>query len=782
MKVLLVIHGYPERYNAGSEVYTRSLAHELARRHQVHVFAREENSFASEYRLRRDHDTELPGIILHIVNRPNSRDRYAHSAVDARFNEVLDQVEPDVIHIGHLNHLSTSMVTVASRRRIPVVFTLHDFWLMCPRGQFLQQSSDALGTPWALCDGQNDRKCAERCYSRYFGGVGADEDDDLTHWTRWVRRRMAHVREIVEQVDLFIAPSRHLLGKFVAEFRMPRAKIVHVPYGFDRSRLSGRRRPLGEPFTFGFIGTHTPAKGIPHLIEAFGKLRGDAVLKIWGRPRGADTEALQMLAESSPLPAAGRIHWMGEYRNGDLVPAVFNQVDAIVTPSIWLENAPLVIHEAQQSRVPVVTADVGGMAELVHHEVNGLLFRHRDVLDLAGQMQRLVDAPEWAAQLGRRGHLGRPDGDVCSIEEHARTVEGLYHEVVSRRDRTRVEVLPAPWRITFDTNPDDCNLHCIMCEEHSPHSPLQRQRIAEGRPRRRMDLGLIRRVVAETAPKGLREIIPSTMGEPLLYKDFDGILELCREFGVKLNLTTNGTFPGRGARDWAERIVPVTSDTKISWNGANAETHEQIMIGARWVKVVDNLRMFIAVRDRHAAEGGNRCRVTLQMTFLETNYTELPEIVRMAADLGVDRVKGHHLWAHFEEIKALSMRRSVDSITRWNQVADDALTVVESRRLADGRRVLLENIFRLDPGAVENLAPDGRCPFLGQEAWISAVGRFDPCCAPDAQRRTLGEFGNLHETSFAEVWHGEAYRALVNTYPNRALCLGCNMRKPGGAR
>ncbi len=216
MKVLLVIHGYPERYNAGSEVYTRGLAHELAHRHEVHVFTREENSFAAEYQLRRDHDAQQPNIVLHIVNRPNSRDRYAHGAVDERFDEVLNQVQPDVIHIGHLNHLSTSLVTVAARRGIPMVFTLHDFWLMCPRGQFLRQTSDALGSPWALCDGQEDGKCAQHCYSRYFGGVGADDKEDLAHWTGWVRRRMAHVRGIAELVDAFIAPSHQLLEKFVA--------------------------------------------------------------------------------------------------------------------------------------------------------------------------------------------------------------------------------------------------------------------------------------------------------------------------------------------------------------------------------------------------------------------------------------------------------------------------------------------------------------------------------------------------------------------------------------
>ncbi len=324
---------------------------------------------------------------------------------------------------------------------------------------------------------------------------------------------------------------------------------------------------------------------------------------------------------------------------------------------------------------------------------------------------------------------------------------------------------PGPWRITFDTNPDDCNLHCIMCEEHSPYSPLQRQRIQAGRPKRRMDIALIRRVLEEAQGTPLREIIPSTMGEPLVYKHFDEILDLCAQYGVKLNLTTNGTFPGRGAQAWAERIVPVTSDVKISWNGARKE-------------VLANVRTFIRVRDEHAATGGNRCRVTFQLTFLETNVGELTAIVQLAASLGVDRVKGHHLWAHFEEIKPLSMRRDREAITRWNAVVQEAYEAAEQYRLPNGAKVLLENIFPLEPGAEVDISPEASCPFLGQEAWVSAQGRFDPCCAPDAQRRTLGEFGNLKEQSLYDIWHSPAYQTLQSTYRTHPLCKGCNMRRP----
>jgi MoaA/NifB/PqqE/SkfB family radical SAM enzyme len=337
---------------------------------------------------------------------------------------------------------------------------------------------------------------------------------------------------------------------------------------------------------------------------------------------------------------------------------------------------------------------------------------------------------------------------------------------------------PGPWRITFDTNPDDCNLHCIMCEEHSPYSTLQRERIQAGKPKRRMDIALIRRILEESQCTPLREIIPSTMGEPLVYRHMDEIIELCAQYGVKLNLTTNGTFPGRGAQAWAERIVPVASDVKISWNGASKETQEAIMLGTRWERVLENVRTFIRVRDAHAAAGGNRCRVTFQLTFLESNVGELAAIVQLAAGLGVDRVKGHHLWAHFEEIKPLSMRRSPEAILRWNEAVQAAYVATEQYPLPNGNKVLLENIFPLEQGAEVNIAPGAVCPFLGREAWVSALGRFDPCCAPDAQRRTLGEFGNVQEQSLYEIWQSPAYQKLLDTYREHPLCQGCNMRRP----
>lgn len=777
MKILQVIHGYPMRYNAGSEVYTQTLCHALAERHEVHVFTREEDPFAPDFRLRRETDPDDPRITLHVVNNPRLKDCYRATGIDQRFAEVLDGIMPDIVHVGHLNHLSTSLLQEAASRQIPIVFTLHDYWLMCPRGQFMQMFPKDPHILWAACDGQDDRKCAERCYARYFGGGPEDHAADAGYWSDWVSRRMAHVREMTELVDLFIAPARYLHDRFRDDFALPARKLVYLDYGFDRGRMAGRHRASDEPFTFGYIGTHIPAKGIHDLIAAFGQLTGGARLRIWGRPRGQETESLRSLASSLPPGVADRIEWLPEYRNSNITQDVFDRVDAIVVPSVWVENSPLVIHEAQQARVPVITADAGGMAEYVHHEVNGLLFEHRSSSSLATQMQRLADDPGFARRLGARGYLYDESGDIPAIGFHAEQIEELYERVILRRNSSRVIAAPGPWRITFDTNPDTCNQRCIMCEEHSPHSPLQAARRAGGKALRVMPFEIIERVVTEAAPHGLREIIPSTMGEPLLYHRFEDILALCRRHGIKLNLTTNGSFPKLGAKEWAERIVPVTSDVKISWNGATKRTHESIMLGSRWEEALDNVRTFIAIRDRYAAEGGDRCRVTFQITFLDANVDEIAAIVALAAELGVDRVKGHHLWAHFPEIANQSMRRDHSAIARWNA----AVRAAHKAATAKSRKVQLDNFLLLDEGATEDLIPGGPCPFLGQEAWVDANGRFNPCCAPDAQRRSLGDFGNLHDQTLPDLWNGLRYRHLVATYRTRALCLGCNMRRPAEA-
>lgn len=335
------------------------------------------------------------------------------------------------------------------------------------------------------------------------------------------------------------------------------------------------------------------------------------------------------------------------------------------------------------------------------------------------------------------------------------------------------------WRITLDTNPEDCNLACIMCEEHSPFSDFKERLYAKtGMKVRRMPSAWLEPIFREAAQLGVREIIPSTMGEPLLYKDFDQILDLCKKYNILCNLTTNGTFPKRPVTEWAELIVPVTSDVKISWNGSTAETAEQVMGNIDFEQAIENVREFIRVRNDHVAAGGNFCRVTFQLTFMRNNMHELAAIVKLAAGLGVDRVKGHQLWDHFDEIKTLSFKQNNETVAEWNRYVAEAHAAADQFLKPNGEKVLLEQINPLADGEESEVPEHYSCPFLEKELWVSATGRISPCCAPDELRRSLGDFGTYPNSNIGAVLSSPAYQNLCIKYKEKELCRTCNMRKP----
>ncbi len=198
------------------------------------------------------------------------------------------------------------------------------------------------------------------------------------------------------------------------------------------------------------------------------------------------------------------------------------------------------------------------------------------------------------------------------------------------------------------------------------------------------------------------------MGEPLMYRDARGrtmidIIKLCELHGIKLNLTTNGSFHsphlGMSVDQWSRLLMPVLSDVKFSWNGASAAVNERIMKKSNFARQLSNLKQFLAIRkemsDAAAAAATATVpvpvcdvSVTLQLTFLEENYLEIPKVIELGIDLGVDRIKGHHLWAHVPEMAAQSMRRSNDSIRRWNEVVAQCIAIASSRRLSNGKQVL----------------------------------------------------------------------------------------------
>ena len=276
MHILKIIHGYPPYYNAGSEVYSQSICNELSKSHKVSVFTREENPYAPCFSIRKQKENE--NLTIYFVNNPQGKDGYRHAQMDENFALLVQTLQPDVAHIGHVNHLSTGIVDVLYQMGIPIIYTLHDFWLMCPRGQFLTRSIGKENN-FLLCSGQEDSKCATHCYEVYFSGKEEQREQEIQYWSNWIHERMQTTKSFIPKVDLFIAPSHYLRNRFIQDFHISEHKILYLDYGFPLHYLTPtQKKEKTNVFTFGYIGTNIPAKGVNLLIEAFEQITPGGLL------------------------------------------------------------------------------------------------------------------------------------------------------------------------------------------------------------------------------------------------------------------------------------------------------------------------------------------------------------------------------------------------------------------------------------------------------------------------------------------------------------------------
>lgn len=314
-----------------------------------------------------------------------------------------------------------------------------------------------------------------------------------------------------------------------------------------------------------------------------------------------------------------------------------------------------------------------------------------------------------------------------------------------------------PWRVTIDTNPDQCNLNCIMCDTHSIFNTTN------SISRKAMDVELLKKVIDDTLQLGVKEIIPSTMGEPLMYKHFDIFIEKIQHSNSKLNLTTNGTFPIHSVEIWAKKLLPILSDIKISINALDATINEKIMPNDNTICKIDDIKKFVKLRDAIKPD----VSITLQVTFLESNLDELEKLIIFAIEHKINRVKGHQLWITFQEVQSESLQRNKYSIERWNQFIDKVSKYKNQITLVNFNKIDIYN---------DELDAKGECPFLGKELWVDHEGTFNICCAPSNKRITLGQWGNIKDISIIDMFNSPEYSNILQTYKDHNVCKECSLR------
>jgi glycosyltransferase involved in cell wall biosynthesis len=426
LRLLFVAHGWPPREQAGAELVAAQLAQELARRgHAVAAFAATFDRHLPPHAVVRE---SVDGIAVTRVRTAMDRADSLHATVvDARVRGLFEAELArgvDLVHVHHLMGLSNDLVAAAKRAGARAVVTLHDFWYHCARGQRVMPGghlcSDVDLRRCARCIAGRRAKWAVRFVARRPLRALAGLPDYLAQnlGKRALRRRVADYSEALAAADLVTAPSRFVLDEHVKQGLAP-GKARFVENGIDASfvkRLAPRAAPA-RPLRFGYVGSFLETKGVDLLLEAFAPLNPErARLDLFGSsPWDGGRYARALEGEH----ARANVRFHGAFPHARIAE-VLAQIDVLVVPSRWYENAPVTLDEAALAEIPVVVAGHGGMAEWTQRRGNGLTFRPDDALELRAALERFVnEASLWES-------LRRPRQPVRSVADSAAEFERLY--------------------------------------------------------------------------------------------------------------------------------------------------------------------------------------------------------------------------------------------------------------------------------------------------------------------------------------------------------------------
>lgn len=422
MKVLHLLHQAPPVHLGGTELAAASLAAaQRARGYEVALVAASLDPTLAEGEWR-----EGEALSVRLLERGHRR-RYADlseridppGAAEA-LAALVRRERPELVHVHHLLGWGPASVAAVRRAGAAVVWTLHDAYALCERATLLRADG-----------GDCAPERAPRCVDCLAGFPLADlevarADPSLPRQRARLRAHRAArdraVREALAAADLLAAPSRHAAGWLERAGWLTAGAVCLLPGGSDLPPGPTARRPPGAPATVGFIGSLAPHKGALVFARALARLDPERV-------RGRLAAPLEWFPDETRRVAQALGPQRREALLGRLEPseraAFYAGLDALVVPSLWDENAPLVILEARRSGVPVIASDRGALREHVRDGVDGLRFPPGDEAALAERLARLAADPA----LGSRLAAAAPR--TPSWDEVASRAEGLYREALS---------------------------------------------------------------------------------------------------------------------------------------------------------------------------------------------------------------------------------------------------------------------------------------------------------------------------------------------------------------
>jgi glycosyltransferase involved in cell wall biosynthesis len=431
MKILIAVHHLPPHYTGGAEWRAYRTACEMqARGHQVRIVCIEkiDHPVAGDLDWK---DEIFRGINVRRLyyNFRAAKDpfkmSYDNHWIGAALDHLIQEDRPDVFHLigGYL--MSGSVLRVAREQELPVVVSLTDFWFMCPRLSFLRSNGELTTLPvnpvrCARCLAEESRRW--RIPGKYVPWIM----DGYWHLRRTevrkIEERLKFLIHSLNQADAIVSPSKFL-------------RSVYIQSGIDPNRIRFSRQgryPVDNlvesiqpqqgksQLRIGYVGSILHHKGLHVLIEAVNRLPSAPItLTLYGDHSVSDQYTAHL---NALIGDDERIKLAGVFPRGEL-GNIFSTLDVIVVPSIWYENSPNAILEAFAYQTPVIASDLGGMAELVQHDVDGLLFERANAGSLSNQIQRLVEDPHLLERL-QAGIL-----PVRSIDDEMDELEDIYKEL-----------------------------------------------------------------------------------------------------------------------------------------------------------------------------------------------------------------------------------------------------------------------------------------------------------------------------------------------------------------
>jgi glycosyltransferase involved in cell wall biosynthesis len=291
---------------------------------------------------------------------------------------LIETVRPQVAHCHSVyHHISPSILGVLRSRGVPTIMTLHDLKIACPAYHMFNR-----GRLCERCkDGRTRNVIRQRCIK---GSLALSS----IVWIESAVHRM--LESYAKNVDLFVSPCRFYIDKLV-EWGWPRDKFVHIPNFVDMRRVLADAS-AGRGFLY--FGRLSAEKGLLTLIEAVG--RAGVRLRIAGA--GPQQDELR----SRAAEVGADVEFMGHLSGARLADAV-RAARATVLPAEWYENAPMSILESFALGKPVLGTRIGGIPELVAHDVNGWMCAAGSIDELAATLRHVEDLPDrTVADIGAR--------------------------------------------------------------------------------------------------------------------------------------------------------------------------------------------------------------------------------------------------------------------------------------------------------------------------------------------------------------------------------------------